>query len=103
VYPKFDGVRIWNLNNIPSLMLPHFDSPKDRKEVAVLKAIEATLLQDYDKNQFVHHDIAWRNIGIRRNGNKVEVVVFDMENVEKKEDSDIGWVEKAMTKLKKSA
>jgi hypothetical protein len=103
VYPEFKDVRILTLNNIPSLMLPHFDSPKDRKEVAVLEAIEATLRRDYDKNQLVHRDIAWRNIGIRRSGDKVEAVVFDMESVEEKVDSESDWVAKAMTELKKRA
>jgi hypothetical protein len=65
IYPQFSkNIRLVSLKNRPALLLPHFDHP--RREELVLKAIEKILSEDYRDRGFKHDDVAWRDVGIRR-------------------------------------
>jgi hypothetical protein len=103
IYPSVSSkIRVATLNKKPALLLPHFDHPKDRKDPVVVAAIRRTLEEDYFNKGLTHGDIAWRNIGIRREGAVVSAVVFDMETV-KREKPEQGWVDLRMQELKDRA
>ena len=48
----------------------------------------------------MHDDVAWRNVGLYRNGSEVKAVVFDMTLVKERGESHDGWVVAAVQKLR---
>jgi hypothetical protein len=104
IYPIYSQqIRVLTLTKKPALLLPHFDHPSDRKDETVLAAIKHTLLADYHRQGWLHGDVAWRNVGIRREGKGVKAVLFDMDEVREINGQDETWVEDATAKLKKRA
>lgn len=107
IYPQYaKGIRVVTLNKKHALLLPHFDRPSKRDD-DVVKAIETTLRKDYAAKGFYHDDVRWRNIGIRRDQEGLQAVVFDMESVkvlqeislEQKPNGD--WVREKICDLRK--
>lgn len=100
LYPEFSDfvfVEIWS--GCPALRLPHFSPlPVERRED--LRSAIHTLLTHRFGTQYVHQDVAWRNIGAYKQGDQEVPVLFDLDNiVVYREEQHAGWIEKAMSKL----
>ena len=98
IYPDFKCRTVTVFNERPALLMPYFSSIDVRDRVLLLLKVEETLKTRYDKKDWFHGDVKWRNIGQDREKN---VVVFDMGLVRKKKKTDEGWVQKAIDELRK--
>lgn len=48
-----------------------------------------------------HDDVAWRNVGVYREGDQTKAVVFDMRRVHVEQDPHDDWVTTAVDSLSK--
>ena len=80
----------------------HKAYPQFKNKVRVLKLVEQTLREDFDGKNLVHGDVAWRNVGLYKNGSEVKAVVFDMTQVKERGESHDGWVDAAVQKLRRA-
>ena len=85
-----------------ALKMPHFSAVPMLQREKVLKLVEQTLREDFDAKNLVHDDVAWRNVGLYKNGSEVKAVVFDMTLVKERGESDDGWVDAAVEKLRRA-
>ncbi len=60
--------------------------------------VELTLKTDFEKKGMMHGDVAWRNIGLYKEGAKKMAIVFDMVQVRDRNNDD-NWVKSALSKL----
>ncbi len=83
------------------LRLNQFDLEQLRREN--LKLVQECLEEYFDRNGFVHEDVAWRNVGYFNQQGEVHVVMLDLSStrvVRKPEDREhMIWVERAAARL----
>jgi hypothetical protein len=72
--------------------MPHFAAVKVEERKSVLELVEATLKADFEKQGMLHGDVAWRNIGLYKEGTTRKAVVFDMIQVREQLDDEADWV-----------
>jgi hypothetical protein len=80
--------------------MPWFQCPA--RSQSNLEAVKETLTDDFMGKGIRHDDVAWRNVGVYRQGGQTKAVVFDMQKVycvEKHEKED--WVTPAVARLSK--
>lgn len=83
-----------------ALLMPWFQAPKRTK--SELDAINVTLRDDFMKKGIRHDDVAWRNVGVYREGGRTKAVVFDMQRVHRVEQGPHDdWVTPAVDSLSK--
>ena len=76
--------------------------PDDRSNV--LGLVEETLETQFASKGLVHEDVAWRNIGLYKDGAHRKAVVFDLGRVQNSDKTDGGnWVNNAIAKLRREA
>jgi hypothetical protein len=96
--PPVAAVRTVQVMGQTSLLMPWFQCPA--RTQSNLEAVQKTLTDDFMKKGFRHDDVAWRNVGVYREGGQTKAVVFDMQQVycvEKHEKED--WVTPAVARL----
>jgi hypothetical protein len=100
--PQVTSVRVIRLMGLEKevLLMPWFATPK--RDEKTLQAIQDTLKRDFQGNGFVHHDVAWRNVGTYHSKDgTLKAVLFDMSSVQQFRQRDTGWVINAITNLRK--
>ena len=89
-----------------ALVMPHLSQSVTRDEAA-LKAVRATLKEDYVGHKLRQplEEVKWRNIGFYQSGTQLKAVVFDMSRVEALPETVDGdeWVESCIEQLKERA
>jgi hypothetical protein len=96
--PVAATVRTVQVMGQTSLLMPWFQCPE--RTQSNLEAVKKTLTDDFMEKGFRHDDVAWRNVGVYRQGGQTKAVVFDMQQVycvEKHEKED--WVTPAVARL----
>jgi hypothetical protein len=83
--------------------MPHFAAVKDQDRLNTLELVRATLTAKFASKGLVHEDVAWRNIGVYKDGGVTKAVVFDLNRVRTQNKTDDSWVDTAMAKLSASA
>ena len=96
VYPNYQCRKVEVFEDRPALLMQYFASIDHSKREEMVPMVRDMLEHNYNKNNLVHGDVQWRNIGRDNKGN---VVVYDMGWVKKKEKGDEAWVEEAIKKL----
>lgn len=83
-----------------ALLMPWFQCPI--RIQSTLEAVEKTLTNDFMDKGIRHDDVAWRNVGVYRQGGQTKAVVFDMQKVRCVENEKEDWVTPAVASLSKS-
>jgi hypothetical protein len=81
--------------------MPHFSSIPTERRDKFYDQIQTLLWKKFTTRRYVLEDVRWRNLGIYRGSDGLEVPVFyDLETVrEYSEEKDMDWVEMAMKNL----
>jgi hypothetical protein len=98
--PVATTVRTVQVMGQTALLMPWFQCPA--RSQSNLEAVKETLTDDFMGKGIRHDDVAWRNVGVYRQGGQTKAVVFDMQKVycvEKHEKED--WVTPAVARLSK--
>lgn len=98
--PVATTVRTVQVMGQTALSMPWFQCPA--RSQSNLEAVKETLTDDFMGKGIRHDDVAWRNVGVYRQGGQTKAVVFDMQKVycvEKHEKED--WVTPAVARLSK--
>ena len=99
VYPQFQSkVVLEKWCGREALRMPHFSAVKVEERKIVLELVKATLKNDFHGKGMVHGDVAWRNIGLYKEGAEKKAIVFDMVQV-RVYDKDDDWMESALSRL----
>jgi len=100
-YPEFEVFReMWCGRD--ALRMPHFAAVKPDDRSNVLQLVEETLKTQFASKGLVHEDVAWRNIGLYKDGADRKAVIFDLGRVQKTGLDDT-WVDDAIAKLRREA
>ena len=83
--------------------MPHFAAVKPDDRSNVLHLAEETLQANFASKGLVHKDVAWRNIGLYKDGADDKAVVFDLGRVRGRDKTDDNWVTDAIAKLRSEA
>lgn len=84
--------------------MPHFASVLPCRRFDVLDLVQTCLESHFVSRGLVHEDVAWRNIGLYKDGEAEQhAVVFDLGRVRRETNDDEDWVHRAMEKLKQDA
>ena len=88
-----------------ALRMPHFSAVKPDERLVVLGLVKVTLETNFYDNGLVHEDVAWRNIGLYKDGAECKAVVFDLGRVRDQDKTglDDNWVDDAIAKLQREA
>jgi len=101
-YPEFKVFReTWCGRD--ALRMPHFAAVKPDDRSNVLQLVEETLETQFAAKGLVHEDVAWRNIGLYKDGADRKAVVFDLGRVRDRDKTDDYWVDDVITKLRRGA
>ena len=97
-YPKLGEMcRVQKFAGHWALLMPHLCTPK--RNEATLELVEQTLKNCFVAQSWKHGDVAWRNIGMYKDGGGREVcVVFDLEEVTECNSGD--WVAGVIEELR---
>lgn len=98
--PVQKTVRVVQVMQQQALLMPWFQCPNRTR--STLDAVEKTLRGDFFNKGIRHDDVAWRNVGVYKDGGGQErAVVFDMQKVFLVEDQTASddWVQSAIKSL----
>jgi len=95
--PVAKTVRIVRVLGQTALLMPWFQHPE--RTQSTLDAVEKTLREDFMDKRHRHDDVAWRNVGVYRDGDQMKAVVFDMTKVHHDENQKGDWVESDIVAL----
>jgi hypothetical protein len=83
LYPEFRSlVHVENWSGSLALRMPHFSSIPTERRDDFREQIHTLLREKFANERYVHEDVRWRNLGIYRGSDGVEVpVLYDLETV----------------------
>ena len=103
LYPEFSHmVEVEHWSGADALVMPHFSKVLEQEREQYRDEVRKVLNEKFVKNRKVHQDVHWRNIGKYKVGEKVVIVVFDLNSlVDDNATTYSGWVDNAIISLYK--